>query len=64
MNKEKRARVKILPSQFGCSESHFNSYIKDKSLLITKEYSSMITVVDEKGEEWNLFNGNYTIATS
>lgn len=63
MNEEKRVRVTVTPERFGCSDQHFKTYIKDKPLKVVKEYSSMITVIDDSGENWNIFNGNYIVST-
>jgi|GEM_PF-2326879 len=63
MTHQKKIRVNIRPDQFGCSYWHFNNFIKGKELKIINEYSSMVTIEDESGEQWNIFSGNYTVST-
>jgi len=63
MTHQKKIRINIIPEQFGCSHRHFNAFIKGKELKIINEYSSMVTIEDESGEQWNIFSGNYTVST-
>ncbi|WP_114752329.1 hypothetical protein [Pleomorphovibrio marinus] len=54
-----KVKIGFRAENLPCTNKYFDKHIWNKPLKVIKEYNSMIRVVDETGEEWSIFNGDY-----
>ena len=50
-----KLNIGITHNQVPCDPEYFYQHLKNRKLEVVKEYNSMVRVVDENGEEWNIF---------